>query len=224
MSVLQRFVFRHDPQKEAQLAHEVSALQATLAKCKDMARRSRRLRRTLIAATGVLMLAAGFLLGVYREPIGHAVAGIFVKSGRSDAEAGYAAYRKGNYEAALRVLRPLAESGDARAQFNLGVMYAEGQGVPQDYTEAGKWYGLSAWQGYAQAQYNLGLWYAQGEGGAQDFVRAHMWFNLAAASFPPSDILSRSAAIKNRDTIASRMTSDQIVQAQRLARDWQPRS
>ena len=51
-----------------------------------------------------------------------------------------------------------------------------------------------------------------------------MWFNLAAASFPASDILSRSAAIKNRDTVASRMTSDQIAQAQRLARDWQPRS
>jgi TPR repeat protein len=221
MSVLQRFAFRRDPGKEAQLAHQVTTLQATLAKCKDMARRSRRLRRTLIGLTGVLMLGIGFLLGVYREPIGHSVARVFVK--RSDAEAGYAAYRKGDYESALRILRPLAESGEARAQFNLGVMYSEGQGVPQDYTEAGKWYGLSAWQGYAQAQYNLGLWYAQGEGGAQDYIRAHMWFNLAAASFPPSDILSRSAAIKNRDTIASRMSSDQIAQAQRLARDWQPR-
>jgi hypothetical protein len=50
-----------------------------------------------------------------------------------------------------------------------------------------------------------------------------MWFNLAAARFPPSDILSRSAAIKSRDTIASRMTAEQIAEAQRLAREWQPK-
>ena len=103
-------------------------------------------------------------------------------------------------------------------------MYSEGQGVPQDYAEAGKWYRRSAEQGYAQAQYNLGLWYAQGEAGPHDDVQAHMWFNLATARFPPSDILSRSAAIKNRDTLASRMTPDQIAQAQRLAREWQPNS
>jgi hypothetical protein len=50
-----------------------------------------------------------------------------------------------------------------------------------------------------------------------------MWFNLAAARFLPSDILSRSAAIKNRDTVASRMAGDQVVQAQRLAREWTPK-
>jgi TPR repeat protein len=102
-------------------------------------------------------------------------------------------------------------------------MYSEGQGVPQDFAEAGNWYRLSAEHGYAQAQYNLGLWYARAEGGSQDDVRAHMWFNLAAARFPPSDILSRSAAIKSRDTVASRMTTEQIAEAQRLAREWQPK-
>jgi TPR repeat protein len=170
------------------------------------------------------MLATGYVLGFYHEPIGRTVAHVVFRHARSDADAGYAAYQKGNYETALRLLRPLAESGDTRAQFNLGVMYSEGQGVPQDYAEAAKWYRLSAEQGYAQAQYNLGLWYAQGEGGPRDDVQAHMWFNLAAARFPPSDILSRSAAIKNRDTLASRMTPDQIAQAQRLAREWQPSS
>jgi hypothetical protein len=224
MSVLQRLVFhRRDPGKEAQLAQQVTTLQTTLARCKEIARRSRRLRRTLIAATGVLMLALGYVLGVYHEPIGHAVAHLVFRSGQSDAAVGYAAYQKGDYETALRLLRPLAASGDARAQFNLGVMYSEGQGVPQDDAEAGRWYRLSAEQGYAQAQYNLGLWYARGEGGSHDDVQAHMWFNLAAARFPPSDILSRSAAIKNRDMLASRMTADQIAQAQRLARDWQPK-
>jgi hypothetical protein len=224
MSLLQRFAFRHDPEKEAQLAEQVTTLETTLARCKEIARRSGRFRRTLVGAVGLLMLATGYVLGFYHEPIGRTVAHVVFRHARSDADAGYAAYQKGNYETALRLLRPLSESGDARAQFNLGVMYSEGQGVPQDYAEAGKWYRLSAEQGYAQAQYNLGLWYAQGEGGPHDDVQAHMWFNLAAARFPPSDILSRSAAIKNRDTLASRMTPDQIAQAQRLAREWQPNS
>jgi uncharacterized protein len=176
-----------------------------------------------------------------------------------DTNAGYAAYEKGNYESALKLLRPLAENGDARAQstvgllyyrgrgvqkddaealkwfrlaadrgdaiaeFNLGVMYAEGQGVPQDNDEAAKWYRLAADQGNPQAQYNLGLWYAQGDGGSPDNVRAHMWFNLAAAHFPASDSRNRGAAANSRDAVASNLTSDQIAEAQRLAREWKPK-
>ena len=60
-------------------------------------------------------------------------------------------------------------------------MYAKGQGVPQDYSEAVKWYRLAADQGDATAQFNLGGMYAQGEGVPQDYVLAHMWFNLSAA-------------------------------------------
>ncbi len=56
----------------------------------------------------------------------------------------YAAYKKGDYATTLRLLRPLAETGDASAQYSLGNMYANGQGVPQDYVEAHKWYNLSA--------------------------------------------------------------------------------
>jgi len=137
-----------------------------------------------------------------------------------DADAASAAYQKGNYATALRLLRPLADQGDAHAQFNLGVMYAEGQGVPQDYAEAAKWYRLAADQGHAQAQYNLGLWYATGGGGAQDAVSAHMWFNLAAARFPAFDTCNRNLAVKNRDLVASKMTRDQIAEAQNLTREW----
>jgi uncharacterized protein len=223
MSALQLFAFGRSRGKEAQLAEQVTTLQTTLTRCRELAMRWRRLRSALIRAVAVLMFGFGFVLGVYHEPIGRSVAHLAFRGGQPNADTGYIAYQKGDYDTALRLLRPLAETGDARAQFNLGVMYSEGQGVPQDNAEAGKWYRLSAEQGYAQAQYNLGLWYARGEGGREDDISAHMWFNLAAARFPPSDILSRSAAIKNRDTVASRMTGDQVVQAQRLAREWTPK-
>jgi TPR repeat protein len=68
-----------------------------------------------------------------------------------------AANDRGDYATALRLLGPLADQGNARAQFNLGLMYDEGRGVAQNKAEALKWYGLAANQGHAIAQYNLGL-------------------------------------------------------------------
>ena len=64
-----------------------------------------------------------------------------------------------DYETAYKLFLPLAEQGDADAQFNLGVMYDEGDGVPQDYKEAFKWYRLAAEQGDAFAQFELGVMY-----------------------------------------------------------------
>ena len=61
-------------------------------------------------------------------------------------------------------LRRAADQGNADAQFNLGVMYAEGRGVPRDDAEAARWYRCAADQGEAAAQFNLGLMYAKGEG------------------------------------------------------------
>ena len=55
-----------------------------------------------------------------------------------------AAYNKGDYATALRLVRPLADQGNALAQSNLGFMYANGQGVPQDYVQAHKWLNLAA--------------------------------------------------------------------------------
>ena len=74
----------------------------------------------------------------------------------ADFQAGFAAAQKGDYAAALREWTPLAEQGDAVAQFNLGVMYQQGQGVSQDYQTALKWYALAAEQGDAKAQLVLG--------------------------------------------------------------------
>jgi uncharacterized protein len=85
------------------------------------------------------------------------VAGTAVAGPSND---GVAAYNRGDYATAYRLLRPLAEHGDAEAQFYLGVQYNFGYGVPQSYDEAAKWYRKAADQGDATAQFNLGKLYA----------------------------------------------------------------
>ena len=129
-----------------------------------------------------------------------------------DLQKGVGAYNKGDIAIALREFRALAEQGNAQGQFNLGVMYAMGQGVIQDYSEAVKWYRKSVEQGDADAQYNLGWMYHEGQGVIQDNIYAHMWWNIAAST-------GHSTAKKNRDTIAKRMTPADISKAQELARE-----
>ena len=72
------------------------------------------------------------------------------------------------------------ESELAQAQYNLEVMYSNGQGVPESNTEAVKWYRLAANQGNAIAQYNIGIMYANGNGVPQNYAEAVKWYRLAA--------------------------------------------
>ena len=92
---------------------------------------------------------------------------------------GLEATKRGEYQTAFKLWLPLAEQGEASAQFNLGMMYDNGQGVKQDDVEAVKWYRQAAEQGYAKAQYNLGVKYYQGEGVRQDKGQAKEWFGKA---------------------------------------------
>jgi TPR repeat protein len=94
--------------------------------------------------------------------------------------------------------------------------------VPQDYVEAAKWYGHAAEQGDVEAQHAIGLMYANGRGLPRDLVQAHKWLNLAAARAPGKKREERSAA-RHRELVASKMTVDQIAEAQDLARRWQPK-
>ena len=72
-----------------------------------------------------------------------------------------------------------AKQGNVDAQYNLGVMYAIGQDVPQDDAQAVQWYRKAAEQGFAEAQYNLGVMYAKGEGVRQNYKIANEWFGKA---------------------------------------------
>lgn len=91
------------------------------------------------------------------------------------------ASEKGDYSTALKLLRPLAESGDVRAQCSLGRMYFTAAGVKQDFKESAYWYEMAAKQGNASAQYDLGfMLYYQSTGVPQDFMKASYWFRKAA--------------------------------------------
>ena len=75
-----------------------------------------------------------------------------------------------------------ADQGHVIAQYNLGIMHANGRGVSQsDVAEAAKWYRLAAERGYVLAQSSLGLHYANGSGIPRDAIQALMWLTLAAA-------------------------------------------
>jgi TPR repeat protein len=100
-------------------------------------------------------------------------------------EDGIAAYERGDYATAFRLMKPLAEKGDAKAQHNLGVMYDYGRGFPQDTTKALKWYRRAAKQGIPDAQHNLGLMYYYGQGVPQNYIEAAKWYRRAAGQGMP---------------------------------------
>ena len=127
-----------------------------------------------------------------------------------DFDRGVSALDDGDYPTALREFSLAAEQGFASAQNNLGVMYENGLGVPQNYAEAARLYRLAAEQGDASAQYNLGVMYGNGQGLPQNYQLAYMWFSRAAAKG-----VERAASA--RDKAAGNMTPEQIGRAQQLS-------
>lgn len=128
------------------------------------------------------------------------------------------AYDRGEYTKAARLFSPLAEQGVASAQFHLGLMHERGRGVRQDYQTALSWFRKAAAQGYAGPQNNLALIYERGRGVRKDLVRAFMWYHLASALLPGSE---GKAALKRRDDLTSKLTAEQIEEAQEMARRCQ---
>jgi len=166
----------------------------------------------------------------------------------ADLQKGLDAAQSGDYATALKEWKPLAEQGDANAQYNLGVMYDNGQGVTRNYKKAVKWYRRAAKQGYMNAQYNLGEMYHKGVGVAQDYKEAVKWYRRAAEQgyakaynnlgvmyengkgVPQEFALAHmwysiavangyGAASKNRRRVAGVMTSADISKAQSMARE-----
>ena len=143
---------------------------------------------------------------------------VFVKVAKAGPlEEGYAASDRGDYAAAYKLLRPLAEQGDASAQKWLGAYFAsEKAGARRDFREAIKWYRKAAEQKNRDAAFLLAVMYLNGLGVSEDYVLAHMWFNIAASSGAEYNDGARAA----RDGLAQRMTREQIAEAQRMARKW----
>jgi uncharacterized protein len=108
----------------------------------------------------------------------------------ADTAAGTEAFRNGDYQKAFREWKAAADAGQAEAQFDLGVLYAQGRGVDRDLNEAARWYRQAAEQGNAEAQFALGQMYSRGWGVPRDEADALRWFQMATdpnSDGPPTD-------------------------------------
>lgn len=123
---------------------------------------------------------------------------------------GTEAYNNGNYAIALKHFEPLAEEGDADAQYTLGLMYDLGEGFTQNSSTAAE-------QGHADAQYKLGVSYYSGDGLSRNPVMANVLNNLAAAQW-------HDQARQNRDAIANELSRKQLTEGQRIANEWRVRT
>ena len=162
---------------------------------------------------------------------------------------GLEAANKGDFATALKEWQPLADLGNPQAQFNLGLMYSNGRGVPHDNAKAVHWFRKSAEQGKADAQNSLGWAYTHGAGILQDFVQAANWFKKSARQgaaygqrglgclyrdgkgVPQNPILAYSwlnlasagghpSAARERDIVARTLTAAELQQGQQLASSW----
>jgi uncharacterized protein len=167
----------------------------------------------------------------------------------ADLKAGEDAHRRGDYAMALREWQPLADQGNTVAEYNVGLLYANGQGVPKDDAQARQWYEKAAVKGHADAQVDLGILFVYGRGVPQDYKMAVYWLRLSANQ--GNDLAQRKLGLMfergdgvlqdyvraymwyslgaakgakigaaMRDALAKRMTSDQIAEAQKLAQEW----
>ncbi len=126
---------------------------------------------------------------------------------------GFKAYRSGDYVTAGQELTPLAEQGDDEAQLHLGLLYRDGLGVMPDHREALKWLRRSAEQENVNARIALGSLYADQQGLVQNDVLALLWLNFAVSQgSQEADLL--------REDLLRRMTPAQIMEAQRLGREY----
>jgi TPR repeat protein len=124
------------------------------------------------------------------------------------------AYLHGDYEKARTDIEFLARGGEARAQYDLGLMYDQGQGVPQSDAKAMEWYERAAQQGEPRAQYNLGLMHLNGQGVPPDLVKAYYWISLSANR-------GNAHALDARDYVSEKMSAEQLTQGKRLVLEYE---
>lgn len=159
---------------------------------------------------------------------------------------------KGDHQAALEEMRPLAVKGDAKAQYDYALMFENGVVVNQNQIEAAKWYMKSAAQGYPYAQNNLGVMYEEGRGVERDYAKAADWFRRAArqgltkAQYSLGKLYADGRGVKkdpvqaylwlslavsdaelteakdHRDKLAEKMTAAQMDQARKLVQGFKP--
>jgi TPR repeat protein len=167
----------------------------------------------------------------------------------ADFQSGQNAFSSGDYETALAEWQPLAEDGNSGAQFGMGLLFANGFGVPFDNEQSLKWYQLAADQGHAQAQCNLAVMHANGWGVPQSDDEAFKYYSLAAEQgitqaqsslakmyskgygapldnvqaykwYAVASELGDSGASFQLDELAAQMSVEEIAESTQLAGAW----
>jgi TPR repeat protein len=167
----------------------------------------------------------------------------------ADLAKGQEAYNSGDYQTAIAEWQPLAESGDAEAQFGMGLLNANGFGVPLDDNEALKWYLLAAEQEHANARCNIAVMHANGWGVPQSDAEAFKWYSLAAEQgvteaqnavakmyfggfgteqnnvqahmwYNIASELGDMNASSRRDDLVHRLSAEELAEAEQLASTW----
>lgn len=162
------------------------------------------------------------------------------------------AYNRSDFATARKIFEPLAEKGQALAEYILGLMYANGQGMPESYTEGLKWLQKAAEQGEAKAQFSVGVIYFKGYGMAANPAEAFKWYRRAAdqgnapalynlgamyakGQTVPQDVVRAHmlyalaadrgirAADEAKDKLAKSMSAEQIAEAKKMAQEWKPK-
>ena len=174
---------------------------------------------------------------------------LLVVPARADLLSGIANFEDGNFEVAHEQLLPLAEQGDARAQYVVGIIYLAGYVEPSSSDAALSWLSKAADQGYVQAQTELARMYRVGDGTDVDFTRMVYWYERAAeqgdvgAQLFLADSYAYGhgieadpvrgymwyeialqywgpLAVRARDILAEKMTAEDVAKAQHLAAEW----
>ncbi len=143
---------------------------------------------------------------------------LFLLGGTNVAVAGHPEaamlYIQKRYDEAYNMLLPLAEqSNDAQSQYLLGLMYLKGQGVEQDYEEAGKWFRKASEQSLAVAQYKLARLYTEGNGVPQDSEFAYVWLSVGAAH-------QHHKSMKDLDTAREQLSEEEIAEAEKIIPEY----
>ena len=167
----------------------------------------------------------------------------------ADLAAGFESFERGDYAAAQREFQPLAENGDPRAQYALGIMYLNGYLDPTSPNAAVEWLRSSAERDYVRAQTELARMYRTGDGVLQNFTEMVIWYERAAEQGDVGaqlfladsyaygygvepDIVQAymwyqiaieywgPLAVRARDVVAERMSPEQIEEAIQLAGKW----
>ena len=166
-----------------------------------------------------------------------------------DFKKGWTAYNSLDYAAAKAEWQDLADSGDARSAYGMGLLYGNGFGVDMNDELALKYYGIAAEQGHSDAAFNLAVMHQNGWGVPMDEKKANEWYLVAAEkgnteaqmalgryfamdfldTFDPveaykwfslAERLGDFDATDKRNFVASRMTSEQVAQGDALVEAW----